>query len=372
MAMVLPVEIYQLIFDFVGPQSIFTTKFVCKEWYNVHKCQICPPAKYLVDKDNTHLLEWASNQGCFIDKSVCEYCGVYGYINVIIWLDEQPDRKVGFDAFVLQSNAAQCGHLNILQWVMKNKMHDFSPWTICLGAGKGGLVPMLEWVRERGFHVQTCVVPAVENKQKDAIIWLYNNVNIDKDLIIRTAVDSNDADFLDWIFHRTICVLNGVLFRIAIRSGHFNSLEWLRKMDCPWDEFSYDDICEKGDVEVLQWARKNQLPGDVNHHTVAKRGHYGMLQWIHGNIPTVVFDEYTLFLAVASQNTNMIEWLYQLGCGLIETACYKAAKKENILILMWLRERGCPWDGRVRRVCMRKQNEEILEWAIINGAPRAK
>ena len=74
----------------------------------------------------------------------------------------------------------------------------------------------------------------------------------------------------------------------------------------------------EGNLEVLQWARRNGCPWDEQTcAAAAKGGHLELLQWAHQN-----------------------------GCPWNEGTCTEAAEEGHLELLQWARQNGCPWDEK--------------------------
>ena len=103
----------------------------------------------------------------------------------------------------------------------------------------------------------------------------------------------------------------------AALNGHLDILQYVREKGCPWDELTCSKSAENGDLHILQRARENECP----------------------------WDEWTCTRAAANGHLHVLQWARQNGCRWDLETCASAAENGNLHILQWSRENDCPWDA---------------------------
>ena len=59
------------------------------------------------------------------------------------------------------------------------------------------------------------------------------------------------------------------VFAYACKSGHLETVKWLRSEGCLWNEWTCRGAAEGGHLDVLRWAIDNGCPYEVNYATRA-------------------------------------------------------------------------------------------------------
>ena len=152
--------------------------------------------------------------------------------------------------------AAELGWLDTLQH--KLQKGGLNKSYVCLYAGKGGQLEVLQWARGNGcpWDKWTCAF-AAHGGQLEVLQWARAN---------SCPWDANTCAF-------------------AAKGGHLQVLQWLRANGCPWDEWTCEMAVEgeaemyglraSGHHDLFVWARENGCP--MNDET---RNSAGPLGWL--------------------------------------------------------------------------------------------
>ncbi|QDZ24142.1 hypothetical protein HOP50_12g66800 [Chloropicon primus] len=161
-----------------------------------------------------------------------------GYLNVIkFWRQQKLSKRNGifFNEWTC-ANAAQGGHIEILQWLRS----EGCPWDeqTCAAAAYKGQLHCLQWLREQGcpWSEDTCACAAGGGHLH----------------VLQWARGSEQAEPCPWNEKTCTCAAQG---------GHLDVLKWLRSEDppCPWNWMTC--AAAKNNVELLHWMRDNGCPG---------------------------------------------------------------------------------------------------------------
>ena len=130
--------------------------------------------------------------------------------------------------------------------------------------------------------------------------------------------------------------------RAPAEGGHLAVLQWARANGCPWDVETCWKAAFEGRLEMIQWLRANGSPWDtMTCMHAAQAGHLEVLQWLHAN------------------------W-----CPWDEETSLAAARRGHLELLKWAIAKGCPWHPRVRSHAEERGHLELVNWAIANGCPQ--
>jgi len=181
------------------------------------------------------------------------------------------------------------------------------------------------------------------------------------------AARHGELEFLQWArrctpplpWDETTCVE-------AIDGNHRHVLQWLRENGCPWSKYSGDGVVKKGDLEWLQWLRKNHYPlhDDFSIATAAQQGHLHILQWwntvgLTEQLWNLIFD-----LAAHARHVHILQWVHSLGCpvrveqGTVTVLAYF----EHLVVLQWLQGNGYAPKCTVWQNAIQTGNLVLLHW----------
>ena len=152
--------------------------------------------------------------------------------------------------------------------------------------------------------------------------------------------------------------VGGLMCRCAGGAGKLDVLKWLRQHRCPWDDWSLISAADCGHLDVMQWAIENGCPMNASvSHSAAAAGWEGgwedeadsleTLKFLHKH--SCPFDEGTCVNAVYSGQLKKLVWLRSppINCpwdsGTTETALYGRWD-----MLKFALDNGCPYHPATR------------------------
>lgn len=248
--------------------------------------QYIPSMKY---DNGITVLEFLLEIGCNLNvKNLLFEATRYNRMDTILWIDKH--LKINCTKGVILCSA-KFGHLNILEWAINriDSQCDFSKDAVV-----GGHLSILQWMKEKG---------------------LFNNTTT-----------------------KLCCV--------AARSGRLDILEWLLKNGCTWDKRTCDYASEKGHVNFLDYALKNnheiiikdcqseaikegqlnvlKFIEDVYRHpneytktfySLSKRGHLNILYWYCEKRQFNIYQEEKKAIIFAAIKNGYVE-IVKFVCGI--------------------------------------------------------
>ena len=134
--------------------------------------------------------------------------------------------------------------------------------------------------------------------------------------------------------HRLGFKLTKDIFELAVKKNDTRILEWLKKSDCPWDEYTFAAAAEHGSIDVLRWLLENGCP----------------------------WNRYTFTKAAKAGNIDTLMWLAENKFTWNKQAFANAVSHGELKVLKWLKENGCPWDEYAFSNAVRSGNIEVLNW----------
>jgi hypothetical protein len=160
----------------------------------------------------------------------------------------------------LCSEAAEGGHLELLQWVRSQP--DPCPWDehTCRNAAGDGQLEVLQWAHENGcpWDAHTCA-RAAWGGHLDVLQWLRSQGCPWDEWTCKAAAQDGHLAVLQWARSQG-CPWNWDTCAAAAGDGHLTVLQWARSQGCPWDEETWR-VTRPDQVIIRDWLRANGCPG---------------------------------------------------------------------------------------------------------------
>ena len=213
-------------------------------------------AKY-GNMENVHLFHQCHPNITVIETpKIFARAALYGYFDGI----QQLYATLGgqWDDFAC-SNAAQNGHLEVLQYAHGNGC-AWDAWT-CSNAALHGHLNVLKFAHEQGcpWTEHTCSNAALNGHLH---ILEYARVNGCpwNEFTCSNAALNGHMVILVYAHTRT-CPWNSYTCSNAAQNGHLDILKYARMFHCPWTHHTIQKAVEHGHIDVARWARRNGCHG---------------------------------------------------------------------------------------------------------------
>lgn len=280
------------------------------------------------------------------ERGICNALAFLGCLDMLKYVQEKCDF-IEMRIIDICNNAAEGGHINILEWAKSQFSNPRWNENTCSGAAEGGHLNVLQWLRS----------------QEPPCPW-----NSDT---CKNAAKRGHLDILQWA-HANGCDWDSDVCLMAASYGHCDIFEWARSQNppCPWDESEiYEEVITYGDLNMLRCIVDNGLTwyGTDACSLAAYSGDMGKLQWAHNN--GFPWDENTCSDAALAGELEILQWVRDNGCPWNEETCSSAASMGHLNILQWARANGCPWNETTSYDAYIGGNKDVLEWAISEGCP---
>jgi hypothetical protein len=231
-----------------------------------------------------------------------------------------------------------------------------------------------------------------------------NNCGLDEATVLAAFRHPTAFPFLKWAMSlNPLRFITGDMMREAAKHGHVDAVRWLLHQGAPWTSATFFDAAIGGNLELLKWAKENQLM-DVGRHfemaQCAKNGNLELIQWMKdngynifgaviwaargGHVHTLEWCKHdaslwndlqvtlAIFAAVEEGHLEVLKWLkrQEKEANKSDTnLCSMAALKGHLEILKWLRENGYEWNENVCSRAASNNHFDLLKWARSNGCP---
>jgi hypothetical protein len=155
---------------------------------------------------------------------------------------------------------------------------------------------------------------------------------------------------------------------VAAEKCHLEVLQWAHFNGCPWDTRTCTNAATNGHLALLQWARRHGCPWNSNTcSSAAFHGHLEILMWAKEN--GCPWNSETCSSAALWGRLAILKWARENGCPWNSKTCSSAASRGHLAVLKWARGNGCPWDQETCKSALKFGHLKVLEWAQGNGCP---
>ena len=182
------------------------------------------------------------------------------------------------------------------------------------------------------------------------------------------------------------CPWDSGTFQAAAQCGNFKNMRWLKANECPWGSGTFYVAAHRGDREQMMWLHTNGCPWDpTSFQAVAQRGDLEAMKWMKSK--GCPWDARTFAWAAEFGKLENMKWLKANKCPWDCNTFQAAASHGSLETLIWLKENNCPWDSRTFDVAAVMQKSmwmktidcpwgsetlKNLEWLSNNNCPRSE
>jgi hypothetical protein len=246
---------------------------------------------------------------------ICRNCAKYGHLALLKWLTALGNQFYATSSDICRV-AAKHGQLSILRWMALVCIPGLNPRTessVLLKAARNGHLHILEWINPKHDQIRVIAAHAAFKGRVNVLEWLVQNMwDLGPDLCTEAA-GNGKLRALQWL------VAHGANWdelttQYAIINGHLDVLKWAIEHGCPYYNTNacMSDAINRNQIHVVEWLYERGFPI----HESAPRyaiiyGHLEVLQWMYAKVPLLVRQNRQLCIEHATQSGNslILEWL---------------------------------------------------------------
>ncbi|KAJ3100377.1 hypothetical protein HDU97_002252 [Phlyctochytrium planicorne] len=246
--------------------------------------------------------------------------------------------------------AAENGDLETIKWLHANWPNKFlevdSPMD---AAAANGHLKVLQWLhlnRSEGC-TQKAMDFAASKGHLDVVVWLHENRTEGCSFAMNGAARNGHLDVVKWLHHNRLEGCTNIAMDNAATNGHLNVVQWLldnRTEGCSTN--ALDGASANNHREIVQFLIKHASARCTKAAVIAacRNGNLEILQALHA-LPTSPFTTAAMDEACSDGNLNIVQWLHANRTeGCTTTAMDAAANYGHIHVVKWLhqnRTEGC-------------------------------
>lgn len=366
------------------------------------------------------ILDWMTEVVCFdflfeseysyesIDEIMRACYRMGSYESVVWWRKQFGSRLDEIEDNECMSLVAESGNVELLRHVQKNLFErSVSSEEIFARAARSGNIEMLKycyqnsfpfnedvcgyvldnihndhalqvlkWLRRHNFpwNEKTCSF-AAKHENLDALKWARSAGCPWNEITFAVAAKNGNIEMLEYCLDNG-CPMDAKACELAVTNGDdlkaLETLKWLRKHSCPWDERTYQGAFYCQNFSCLIFAHKNGCPRayvdrqriiDSDDLTAVKF----FLQVIDKEHIPYYYREMIRRDASDSLIIEKLRLFREYGHQWSADFCASAAAVGKLKILQWLRYHDCSWDVQTCNSAVQERNFEVLKYAHKNG-----
>lgn len=229
------------------------------------------------DSGRIDIVEW------FHARGIYPTCGAgnateNGHLQLLQWLVKQGMLPSSYNMTL----AAWKGHLHTIQWIIENKVIPITKSDIQImidNAARGGHLPIIQYLAKGKIYATDTANYAAENGHLDILEWLGDNNVLPNNYGADLACKSGHLHIIQWLKKRgvtpTVCGANNLCCY-----DHTDALQWLRTHNIYPDSKGADLAAEKGHLTILKYLDKHNIRATQEGiNLAAKKGHLTTLYW---------------------------------------------------------------------------------------------
>lgn len=384
--------------------------------------------KYAIENGCNYSTKIYPNAACSSMCNMHSYAALYGHLDILIWCKQFDPELFDSKQMHIINNAANGGHLHVLQWLknegyiwnsqtfcnaargghlhilkmLKDDNCPYDSWTFAFAAERGD-IKILEWLKEINCPMPENILRyASQAGRLDALKWLIeNNSPKDENASICEAAYGGHLEVIKFMLNNKyvkmdrldgnqlanlgLCAIKGgnrnvidYVYKIgaifpsesycyAIQHNNFELVKMLRNQNIPWYITTYSFAIEYSNLEIMNWLRDNGCPWcPFALQCAINIGDLDKLSWIiHNGFDTTCIFNY----AIQNSDIDTLKWVKKAGYTYDEHSCTRAAKFGHYAVLKWLRKKGAPWDQTTSKASCKSGNLDCLIFLIDNKCP---
>lgn len=181
------------------------------------------------------------------------------------------------------------------------------------------------------------------------------------------AASLGRTDLLLAAYDKGLAVKSTKTCEAAAASGRLETLQFLRFMECPWDEYTSNAAAFNGHIEVLMWCIENGCPSNnVTTLNAASSGNLEMVKWLNRNWHNI--NSSIVTAATYAGSIPIIDWARRMGFVYTSTFA-DAVEVGDMRVLRYLLETRHPWDRDqiIDRMGYYMVSPKVEQWLYANG-----
>lgn len=202
-------------------------------------------------------------------------------------------RTLDPQGLVSMSQAAQGGHLHIVQWLHAQGALC-RPQTMDVAAGNGHL-EVVQWLQLK--YADECSAAAITK-----------------------AASNGHLAMVQWLHEHQAARLNADVMYRAAYFGHLPIVQYVQQQGDRADWWTGNEMqtaARNGHLSVVSWLHENGMPGPVNVDLVACNGHLAVLQFLFQQCGCRCSATGAI-LAARARRFALLEWLMQQDPELVD------------------------------------------------------
>ncbi|ALD62054.1 ankyrin repeat protein [Mollivirus sibericum] len=298
-----------------------------------------PFATALAAEGDTHLLQWALDQGCVLDDDACGVAAV---------------KK---------------GHLHVLEW-FRSLGRRFGP-AVGIAAARHNF-GLLKWLGTEDYDLDVRMLSSAlkSARPEETVPWIIDNAGYDMNLeeaFRRSPHKANlTSGLIDW-FDAFGMSQSTILRQSATASQSMRVIDRLAQDAASFSpRLDVAAAVSNGRTDYLQALLAGGPIRRTNPLLVDNARCLPAVELMLRSDPE--FRPMDLERAIAKGCAEVVEWFLDKGFR-FPYACVQAAYYGNLGILRLLRAKGCPWDSDTRKWALANGHVDMLPWLNENDCP---
>ncbi|GFH47641.1 hypothetical protein CTEN210_04116 [Chaetoceros tenuissimus] len=280
---------------------------------------------------------------------------------------------------------AKNGNLEMIQYFDRIKLledFDIYDWRIVFDfAAKSDHLHIMKWIFDKKRHLifEDSDDETYYRSTIEAYEHIIEGVKTNKVTfkLCELAARKGDIEALEHCHQRNHPFeIHQLLYDCSMRNKDkeqaLETLKWLRRRGCPWNESLCSSAAWNGNLEALKWARSEGCPwSDATLTAAADRGNIAIMEYCLQNQCPMTVEACCFTMRNKNQNTafECLKLLREYSCPWDESTCTRAGFKGHFEVMRWAKCNGCPWSETEFRIVVHRGNPYVIK-EFLQDEPR--
>lgn len=179
---------------------------------------------------------------------------------------------------------------------------------------------------------------AIKSNHTKIVKYMLKDITTIKNIaLVDEATMKGNLDVLK-ILKEKNCPFDEYTFTLAVQREDISIIEWFYKHGCSYDSLSLMKAIESGNIRIIKFLEEIRVQYRIDIiEYIYKFRRSLVVNWFKTN--SKIFTPMAYIYGVETHNTELLEWLFNLGCKWDETVLERAYEVGNYITICWVREK---------------------------------
>lgn len=329
-----------------------------------------------------NVLKWLNENNAGIEYvQPSNEAALNGHLHIVKWMIEVyefPNQIARSRWFSKALNSAITrGNWPMIHYLFEHQPNRFLKRGFD-NAVKLGDLELVKYLHSNGFESsRDPMVEAAEHGHLDILQWLFENIPArgKSDTVMDVAAQNNHLDIVIWLHENRSEGCSERVMALAASNGHLGMVQWLdanrpeynrsNAKSVNGDADAMDLAADGGYLEVLQFLHNQRLENCTSFamDQALANGHLHVARWLHEQL-NLPWTPSGVYLATANGHCAVLDFLVSIQPDLKcdESAAMRAASQDWFHLIEWLEQHDLDLAARVVYITEQRMVDQLRQY----------